>query len=265
VAGSARCVVGVRTPPRRPLQRGRSGLPDRFRWACSAPILGPAGAGVVAIKDPSVVYYDRMWHIYATMRSARPAQMHYIGLRDWARPGDAVRRDIALSDTYHCAPQILYMRPQRKWYLMYQWSDGAKTPPVFGPAFSTLDHPGRPQTLTEPAHMLPAKPDHVSGWLDFWAICDESRVHLFFTSLDGCRLGVVLRVTAQSADDVVEPLVELVEIGGEPIEEPHLPGRLIGRTAQLEGSEQGIRFGRERRVRPWNGHDDREHTLVVVG
>ncbi len=164
----------------------QSALPARFRWTCGPAVLGPDDAGrTVSIKDPTVVFHRGRWHVYTTMRTNRPAQMHYIGLKDWSRPGEAVRRDIALSDAYHCAPQLFYMRPQRRWYLIYQWADNSRTPPVFGPAFSTLAEPGRPDTLSAPVHMIPAKPEHVPGWLDFWVICDAERAHLFFTSLDG--------------------------------------------------------------------------------
>jgi hypothetical protein len=166
-----------------PMQRDR--LPERFRWTCSGPLLGPPTPGAVSIKDPSVVFHGGMWHVYATMRTNRPAQMHYIGPKSLHSPGRPVRRDIALSDAYHCAPQVFYMRPQRTWYLVYQWADTSRKPEVFGPAYSTLAEPGKPETLTKPVHMFDAKPDHVSGWLDFWVICDATRAHLFFTSLDG--------------------------------------------------------------------------------
>ena len=33
--------------------------------------------------------------------------------------------------------------------------------------------------------MCEKKPANIQGWLDFWIICDDSKAHLFFTSLNG--------------------------------------------------------------------------------
>jgi len=111
--------------------------------------------------------------------------MEYAGFPDWSEAASARRVPISLDRTYHCAPQILYFRPWRQWMLLYQWTDGSRTPEEFGPAFSVLDDPGRPETLSRPVHLFPRKPQGVDGWLDFWLVCDARHAYLFFTSLDG--------------------------------------------------------------------------------
>ena len=37
----------------------------------------------------------------------------------------------------------------------------------------------------KPVELFAEHPDNVKEWIDFWVICDATRAHLFFTSLDG--------------------------------------------------------------------------------
>lgn len=158
----------------------------QFQWSASAPLIAPADRPddpCVSIKDPSLVRHDDQWHIYATIRCKSRVQMEYVGFPDWTKTAQAQRHVITLIDAYHCAPQVFYFTPHKKWYLVYQWAD--KNTKSFGPGFSTLDDPAKPATLTKPVYMYPSKPANLKGWLDFWIICDDKLAHLFFTSLDG--------------------------------------------------------------------------------
>jgi len=45
----------------------------RFQWRASAPLLGPdttAPDPHVSIKDPTIVYHDGRWHLFATLQFA---------------------------------------------------------------------------------------------------------------------------------------------------------------------------------------------------
>ena len=133
-----------------------------------------------------MVFVDGRWHLYMTRRiEGRPADMAYAGFARWEETARVRRVPIRLDNTYHCAPQVLHYRPKKQWYLIYQWADESRNPPEFGPAFSTLEHPGKPESLSKPRHLFERRPEHVKGWLDFWVIADESHAYLFFTTLDG--------------------------------------------------------------------------------
>jgi Glycosyl hydrolase family 62 len=161
----------------------------RFSWKTPGPLLdvGPGKSAAdphVAIKDPTVVFHEGAWHLFATvrMRSGR-VDIEYLRFTDWAQANQAPRHLLALHDQYYCAPQVFYFRPHKKWYLVYQLADKSRQPP-FGPCFSTSDNLAEPTSWTKPRPMVtnaPAKPQ----WLDFWVICDEAKAHLFYTSLDG--------------------------------------------------------------------------------
>jgi hypothetical protein len=162
-------------------------LAGKFSWTASAPLIAPAHRPAdpcVSIKDPTFVRFEDQWHVFATIRCKSRVQMEHLSFADWNQANAAPRHVITLVDAYHCAPQVLYFSPQKKWYLIYQWGDDSRK--YFGPCFSTMDHPSKPQTLTKPVMLYPEKPKSVGGWLDFWVIGDgRGNMHLFFTTLNG--------------------------------------------------------------------------------
>ena len=161
-------------------------LPATMHWTCSAPLVAAGhGDGGHAIKDPTVVFHGGRWHVYATLKLTNSTVMAYLGFDDWARADAAPRVVIGANETYRCAPQLLYFAPRKTWFLLHQWSDTSRRPPFFGPAVSTLDDPGRPETLSPPRMLFPEKPKHVPHWIDFWTIGDGAHMYLFFTGDDG--------------------------------------------------------------------------------
>jgi hypothetical protein len=161
----------------------------RFSWKATGPLLdvGPgkdAPDPLVSIKDPTIVFQDGRWHLFATvrMRSGK-VDIEYLSFADWAQANQAPRHILAMHDQYYCAPQVFYFTPHQRWYLVYQLADKTRTPPL-GPCFSTTTNLTDPKSWTKHQPMVtnaPAKPK----WLDFWVICDERKAHLFYTSLDG--------------------------------------------------------------------------------
>jgi len=161
----------------------------KFSWRASAPLID-VGSGAaasdphVSIKDPTVVFTAGWWHVFATLRmKSGKVDIEYLRFRDWSQAAKAPRHLLALHDQYYCAPQILYFTPHQKWYLVYQLADKSRSP-AFGPCFSTTTDLSDTGSWTRPCPMVtnaPPKPK----WLDFWVICDDTRAHLFYTSLDG--------------------------------------------------------------------------------
>ncbi len=169
-------------------------LDGRFSWKAGPPLVAPADRPddpCAAIKDPTLVFHADRWHVFATIKCRSRTQMEALSFSRFEEAGAAPRRVVSLVPAYHCAPQLFYFTPQRKWYLVYQWGDDTRK--YFGPCFSRLEDPGKPETLTPPVMLYPEKPAGLKGWLDFWVICDppefapaeSQRAHLFFTSLDG--------------------------------------------------------------------------------
>ncbi len=51
-----------------------AGEPDEKKWILSNPLLYPGEKGSfdeVAVKDPSIVFYEGSWHLFFTARSAK--------------------------------------------------------------------------------------------------------------------------------------------------------------------------------------------------
>jgi endo-1,4-beta-xylanase len=169
--------------------RPTCGVPDSFAWSSTGPILGPVSDAthqLVAIKDPSVVYFNGKWHVYvSSVTAAGTYSIVYMGFPDWDHTADATvyYLDQANLPGYHAAPQLFYFTPQNRWYLIYQSGP---------PQYSTNDDPGNPQAWSAPLSFFAAEPAIVTqnkgasgGWLDFWVICDSVNCHMFFSDDNG--------------------------------------------------------------------------------
>jgi hypothetical protein len=161
-----------------------------FHWKSSPPLLGPdpkAAEPEVALKDPSFVQADGRWHLFATHRLASGmVDMQYLSFKDWNEAVKATRHSLTFHDQYHCAPQVFYFTPHRKWYLIYQLADKNRAL-KFGPYFSTTANIGDPKSWSKPQPMIESLPEggDKTKWIDFWVICDADKAHLFYTSDDG--------------------------------------------------------------------------------
>ena len=162
----------------------------KIEWESSPPLieadLKPADPDV-ALKDPSFVFENGRWHLFATHRRASgQVDMQYLSFSDWTEAGKAPRHTLTLHNQYHCAPQVFFFTPHRKWYLIYQLTDETK-PLKFGPTFSTTDNIADPSSWTRPQRMIETLPEggDRTAWIDFWVICDATKAHLFYTADDG--------------------------------------------------------------------------------
>jgi hypothetical protein len=160
-----------------------------FLWQLSPPLFSPlrnSADPCFSVKDPSIIYYQRHWHLFCTIRSAiHSHQIQYASFDRWENAHSAPRHNLRCREGYFCAPQVFYFRPQKKWYLVYQVGEKDRALKL-QPAFSTSGD------IADPGSWSPAKlffpdgdPKGVSRWIDFWVICDAEKAYLFFTSLDG--------------------------------------------------------------------------------
>jgi len=163
-----------------------AGLPASPSWSSSGPIIVPISDPaheLVAVKDPTVVFYNGRWHVYASSVSRGGVyNMVYLSFDDWKNASKAPLYYMDQTPgfkTYVAAPQLFYFAPEKKWYLIYQ-----SGPPMF----STADDPSDPKKWTQPAPFFGSTPKVVSdngGWLDFWVICEADFCHMFFSNDHG--------------------------------------------------------------------------------
>lgn len=160
-------------------------LPPPFatplQWTTGDAVVVPAsdGRGIVSVKDPSIVRYNDRWHIYATTADTNGAWgMVYLNFVDWADAANAKPYYLDQNPNlrgYHCAPQVFYFRPHKKWYLIYQSGP---------PQYSTADDLEKPETWTKPESFF-SNNSRPRSWLDFWIICDDTHAYLFCTGDNG--------------------------------------------------------------------------------
>lgn len=161
------------------------GLTPPFRWVSTGPLVkakSDATRDLVAIKDPSIVRYNDRWHLFATTATSKGQWgMVYLNFADWEDVGKAPQYYLDDNPSfrgYHCAPQVFYFRPQKKWYLIFQSQQ---------PQFSTTTDISRPESWSKPTDFFNGTPKSVvAGWIDYWIICNDTHAYLFFTD-DGGR------------------------------------------------------------------------------
>ena len=155
-------------------------------WELSAePVLsaGPNGTfDEIAVKDPSVVYYEGAWHVFYTARgNAAACSTGYVSAPTMAGLRSAPRHELAAikgkatgKGRYGCAPQVFFFRPHAKWYLIFQSTDSN-----YQPAYSSTATIAQPDSWAAPEPLI--RKDSTLKWIDFWVIADSQSAHLFYT------------------------------------------------------------------------------------
>ncbi|WP_437970456.1 non-reducing end alpha-L-arabinofuranosidase family hydrolase [Sorangium sp. So ce260] len=161
-------------------------LPSTFRWKSGPPVISPkppAGRTFASVKDPTIVFFDNKYHVFATVFDTTTGngswQSVYLNFTDFPQANAAEQHYMANWPTGSTvAPQVFYFRPHNKWYLIYQWNGRYST----NDDINNMNGWSRPQSLLrgEPGAM-----GNVLGALDFWVICDDDNCHLFFSRDDG--------------------------------------------------------------------------------
>jgi len=138
-----------------PAQQMATSVPPRndlstgdFNWIATAPVLEPMvvnGENWLSVKDPSIVRYNNRWHLFCTVRG--------------------LKRSHAI-------------------VMICQASDDSWEP-KYRPAYSTTSDITKPDSWSKLTPLFKGKPANINAWLDFWIICDDTKAHLFFTSLNG--------------------------------------------------------------------------------
>ena len=156
-----------------------------LQWKSTDVLIKPVSDethNIVSVKDPTIVRYNDLWHIYATLysTSAGTWSMVYLNFKDWSEAPKAKLTYIDVNPNltgYHCAPNLFYFRPHKKWYLIFQSQQ---------PQYCTTDDLSKPETWTKPQDFFETKPASAPQlWIDYWMICDDTHAYLFFTGDNG--------------------------------------------------------------------------------
>jgi len=167
---------------------GSGALPSSFQWSSSGQLIAPKSDSshtIAGIKDPSVVYSNGKWHVFASTASASGYNLVYLNFTDWSQAASATHYYLdrsPLGTGYRAAPQIFYFAPQGLWYLVYQTGNAS---------FSTNADISNPNGWTAPRHFYSGMPQIIrdnigSGyWVDMWVICDGANCYLFSSDDNG--------------------------------------------------------------------------------
>ena len=148
------------------------GIPDRISWTSTGEIISPRGNDD-AVKDPSVVYYNGKYHVFATTNDGNWGSV-YTSFTDFNQASSASYQDFAPGGSSTVAPQVFFFSPQNRWYIFTQW-------PAKYTSTTNIEDPGSWSRATT---LWPGNDDH-GGALDYWVICDDTNCYLYFFKDDG--------------------------------------------------------------------------------
>jgi len=85
-------------------------------WQYSAPLISPGKRDAEpsqAQKDPSVVFDQRMWHVFMTVKLPGRSAIEYCSFDKWEDANRSRRTILPVSTSkYCCAPQVFDFTPQ---------------------------------------------------------------------------------------------------------------------------------------------------------
>ncbi|MEU6141082.1 non-reducing end alpha-L-arabinofuranosidase family hydrolase [Streptomyces sp. NPDC047081] len=163
-------------------------LPGSYSWSSSGVLMSPkpdSTHGIAGLKDPSVVYYNGKYHVFASAASASGYGLVYLSFTDWSQAGSATHYYLdrtPIGSGYRAAPQVFYFAPQKLWYLVYQTGNAS---------YSTNADISNPNGWSAPRNFYAAMPDVIKQnigngyWVDMWVICDSANCYLFSSDDNG--------------------------------------------------------------------------------
>jgi endo-1,4-beta-xylanase len=162
-------------------------LPSSFRWSSSGALISPKSDShqLAGIKDPSIVYYNGRYHVFASTAKEAGYNLMYLSFTDFNQASSATHYYLDASPIgsgYRAAPQVFYFAPQKLWYLVYQNGNAA---------YSTNSDISNPNGWTAPKTFYSKMPTIIANnigngyWVDMWVICDSSNCHLFSSDDNG--------------------------------------------------------------------------------
>ncbi|KAH8725297.1 glycosyl hydrolase family 62-domain-containing protein [Phaeosphaeriaceae sp. PMI808] len=164
--------------------RQTPGISSNISWTSSASLVSPKkdSRAVAGIKDPSIVYYNNAYHVFASTAKSEGYNLVYFNFTDFAKANNApfyYLDQSGIGTGYRAAPEVFYFEPQKLWYLIYQNGNAA---------YSTNKDISNPAGWTAPKTFYSKTPTLIEEglknpqqgyWVDMWVICDDANCHLF--------------------------------------------------------------------------------------
>lgn len=145
-------------------------------WTSAGPLICPK-EGDFAVKDPTVVYYNNQYHIFATINDGNWKSMQ-ITLDNLDAQATTNYQPFSPGNTGSSAvaPQVFYFTPQKTWYMFTQW-----------PASYTTNQNIEDVNGWIPRVTLPegSKGAYKGNSLDFWVICNDADCYMYYFKDDG--------------------------------------------------------------------------------
>jgi len=162
-------------------------LPSSFQWNSSGVLISPEvdSRGIDGIKDPSIVFYDGVYHVFASTAQESGYSLVYLNFTDFSEAASANQFYLdqsGIGTGYRAAPEIFYFAPQNIWYLIFQNNNAA---------YSTNPDISNPQGWSAPTNFYNGTPAIVTNdigsgyWVDMWVICDFADCYLFSSDDNG--------------------------------------------------------------------------------
>lgn len=188
-------------------------LPSTFKWTSSDALVSPKKdtRNYAAIKDPSIIYYNNAYHVFASTAQSSGYNLVYFNFTNFASANTApfyYLDQSKIGTGYRAAPEVFYFAPQKLWYLIYQNGNAA---------YSTNTDIRNPAGWTAPKSFYSGTPALIEKgleggyWVDMWVICDETDCHLF-SSDDNGRLYRSHTSVADFPKGMSEPVIALQDI-----------------------------------------------------
>lgn len=167
--------------------RQTDSLPSSFTWSSSGPLISAKSDSedLAALKDPSIVYYNGEYHVFASTAKASGYNLVYLSFSDFSEAQSATFHYLdqtSIGSGYRAAPQVFYFASQSLWYLVYQNGNAA---------YSTNSDITNPAGWSAPTDFYSGEPSIISQnigsgyWVDMWVICDSDNCHLFSSDDNG--------------------------------------------------------------------------------
>ncbi len=147
-------------------------LPNNLSWTSSDPIVTPNNQ-FVAVKEPSVVFYQEKYYLFATAQNTEWWSIFH-SFESFDTVGEKSYQLFAPGGIRAVAPQVFYFKPHKKWYLFTQW-------PL---KYSTASDISDPRNWATPIRLWPGN-DNEAAALDYWVICDDASCYLYFFKDNG--------------------------------------------------------------------------------
>jgi len=147
----------------------------------------------IAVKDPSIVFYNDKYHLFYTAKSATHSNGHssysiscaYTSAATLEKLNTAERFSIdSVAGDVIIAPQIFYFEPQKLWYIIAHTTEIENNLSRLKPIYLSNTNIENVNGWSEIKKIQTGKCDD-SFWIDFWVICDEKKAYMFYSDQKG--------------------------------------------------------------------------------